>query len=172
MTNVCRTLRTQVSRQTCKEEIHDIKHMADLEVIQVKKTEERLMKSEEEEAANESSKSLMNDSNLCQKDVPWQDKQPWLEDKCEWQPKKESDAEEFDKSEPNEDQTSEFAVRFIKNLQDNVSHTYTPTGGELQPEELEGAEKFCVRRAQQDELHEEREQLQQAMTTGTQSRKT
>ena len=52
-----------------------------------------------------------------------------------------------------------------------MAQQHTPPGAELQPEELDKAEKFWVRQAQSDEFKEEREQLQRAVVAGSQSRK-
>ncbi|XP_043235722.1 uncharacterized protein LOC122388596 [Amphibalanus amphitrite] len=123
-----------------------------------------------------------------------------LEDSNEWPPKKNFQAEQFDKSEFKKDQKSTFAVRapsgpscrllnpedfsswtrllrvtawvrrFVKVLRRETANR-TQLDKELKPEEILEAEKFWVRQAQKDSFPEEREQLERAATTGTTARK-
>ena len=57
--NCSKTLRTHVSKTTCKEEIEAIKCMTDLEVLEVRESEESLMSREEQAATKKVSKSLV-----------------------------------------------------------------------------------------------------------------
>ncbi|XP_043244107.1 uncharacterized protein LOC122392847 [Amphibalanus amphitrite] len=78
MSNFSRTLRTHVSKTTCKEEIEAIKCMTDLEVLEVRKSEESLMSREEQEATKKVSKSLVYNGSRYQAAVPWRDQEPQL----------------------------------------------------------------------------------------------
>ena len=78
MSNFSKTLRTHVSKTTCKEEIEAIKCMTDLEVLEVRKSEESLMSREEQAATMKVSKSLVYNGSRYQAAVPWRDQEPQL----------------------------------------------------------------------------------------------
>ena len=78
MTDFSKTLRTHISKKACEEELEAIRAMTDLEVIQIRRSEESLMSREEQEALKKVSQSLSYNGDRYQAAVPWKDKEPQL----------------------------------------------------------------------------------------------